>query len=82
MDSAKRLMAALVLGAALAGVPAATASADETASRAVTAVIAQDDNNDDSGSGNWGLLGLLGLLGLAGLMRKKHQATDHRVAGR
>ncbi|MGM1058399.1 WGxxGxxG family protein [Saccharothrix sp. Mg75] len=83
MDKVKRFIAALVLGAGLAAVPAAVASADETAPRAVATVTAQENNDDDDGSGNWGLLGLLGLLGLAGLAgRKKRNVTDHNVAGR
>ncbi|HUQ57280.1 WGxxGxxG family protein [Lentzea sp.] len=82
MDTAKRLVAVLVLGAALAGVPVVSALADGAAPRATTVVTAQDDNNDDDSSGNWGLLGLLGLLGLAGLAgRKRNQVTD-RTMGR
>ncbi|WP_329787878.1 WGxxGxxG family protein [Lentzea sp. DG1S-22] len=81
MDTAKRLIAVLVLGTALAGLPAASALADEATPRGTTVVTAQD-NNDDNDSGNWGLLGLLGLLGLAGLAgRKRHQVTD-RTTGR
>ncbi|MCC8251227.1 WGxxGxxG family protein [Saccharothrix luteola] len=80
MDTAKRLLAVLVLGTALAGVPAASALADEATPRAATAVTAQDDNDNDNSSGNWGLLGLLGLLGLAGLAgRKRNQVTDRTV---
>lgn len=83
MDTAKRLIAALVLGTALAGVPAVSALADGATPRGTTVVTAQDNNNDDNdSSGNWGLLGLLGLLGLAGLAgRKRHQVTD-RTMGR
>jgi MYXO-CTERM domain-containing protein len=82
MDTAKRLVAVIVLGGALAGVPAASALADNATPRATTVVTAQDDNDNNSSSGNWGLLGLLGLLGLAGLAgRKRNQATD-RTMGR
>ncbi|SDO80928.1 WGxxGxxG family protein [Lentzea jiangxiensis] len=81
MDTAKRLIAVLVLGSALAGLPAASALADEATPRGTTVITAQDNNGDDD-SGNWGLLGLLGLLGLAGLAgRKRHQVTD-RTMGR
>ncbi|SDG26362.1 LPXTG-motif cell wall anchor domain-containing protein/MYXO-CTERM domain-containing protein [Lentzea fradiae] len=88
MDTAKRLIAVLVLGTALAGAPAASALADEATPRGTTVVTAQDnnDNNDDNDSnGNWGWLGLLGLLGLAGLAgRKRQQVTGHtdRTMGR
>ncbi|SMC51076.1 WGxxGxxG family protein [Lentzea albidocapillata] len=78
MDTAKRLMVVLVLGAALAGVPAASALADAAVPHATAVVTAQDDN--DNNSGNWGWLGLLGLLGLAGLAgRKRSQVTDRTV---
>ncbi|WP_229372761.1 WGxxGxxG family protein [Umezawaea beigongshangensis] len=80
----KRSMAVLVLGTALVGAPAASASTHEATPRAATAVTAQEDStNDDDSSGNWGLLGLLGLAGLAGLAgRKKHQVADRNVTGR
>ena len=82
MDTVKRLMAVIVLGGVLTGLPAASALADNATPRTTTVVTAQDDNDNDNSSGNWGLLGLLGLLGLAGLAgRKRNQATD-RTMGR
>ncbi|WP_434449957.1 WGxxGxxG family protein [Lentzea sp. E54] len=86
MDTAKRLVAALVLGTALAGVPAASALADDAAPHEMTVVTAQDDNNNDNdnSSGNWGWWGLLGLLGLAGLAGRKQRTPNiaDRTTGR
>ena len=65
----RKTIAVVTLTAALTGVPAAAALADETA----PVVVAQEtsENEDSSDSDKTGLWGLLGLLGLAGLAKRK-----------
>jgi MYXO-CTERM domain-containing protein len=66
----RKTLAVITLTAALAGVPASAAFADEFVA-APPVAQGTEENADDEKSDKTGLLGLLGLLGLAGLAKKK-----------
>jgi MYXO-CTERM domain-containing protein len=61
----RKTIAVVTLTAALTGVPAAAALADDAVA-ASPVVVAQEGSDEESDkTGLWGLLGLLGLAGLA-----------------
>jgi MYXO-CTERM domain-containing protein len=75
----RKTLAVVALTAALTGVPAAAALADDAVSGSQVVAQSTEENADSDDSDKTGLLGLLGLLGLAGLAKRKgnHDVDVH-----